>query len=294
MKHSAIIWQTVFIVIYILFAGSCQGLFEASDDSEPLLTKPIATSQDGSITLSCNTDENYRWINIFRREVPADGSDAGEFINIGQMIPKSDTPQNSYQFSDNYIAAEKNYEYYVRYAVSSDSGRMYKRTEAVSITAPTSVAGELRLYSGSSELADTQVFVFNPENYTLTLEPAAGIFAGTSSSGTGTEFPVQLAVSNGKEVLLVPVATGKSSSTCTVDLRNVLTADYLDVPVSVSVLTAQIKSEPEDNYPFTVYRWALPVKVKIQKAQEDGSLSDIDSVTVPSSVASGSDADYNP
>lgn len=155
MKHSAIIWQTVFIVIYILFAGSCQGLFEASDDSEPLLTKPIATSQDGSITLSCNTDENYRWINIFRREVPADGSDAGEFINIGQMIPKSDTPQNSYQFSDNYIAAEKNYEYYVRYAVSSDSGRMYKRTEAVSITAPTSVAGELRLYSGSSELADT-------------------------------------------------------------------------------------------------------------------------------------------
>ena len=284
MKHSAIIWQTVFIVIYILFAGSCQGLFEASDDSEPLLTKPIATSQDGSITLSCNTDENYRWINIFRREVPADGSDAGEFINIGQMIPKSDTPQNSYQFSDNYIAAEKNYEYYVRYAVSSDSGRMYKRTEAVSITAPTSVAGELRLYSGSSELADTQIFVFNPENYTLTLEPAAGIFAGTSSSGTGTEFPVQLAVSNGKEVLLIPVATDKSSSTCTVDLRNVLTA----------VLTAQIKSEPKDNYPFTVYRWALPVKVKIQKAQEDGSLSDIDSVTVPSSVASGSDADYNP
>lgn len=282
--------KILFLLMLLLFsATSCDGFFDENETEENLLPEPTITKNNESIIISCNagSSDSFSWINIFRREKitnATEDAEENEFINIGQVLPFiGQSFSNSAQFVDKYVAPEKDYEYYIRYATKHNNKITYSKTEIKSIKSPLGAIGELKINVDGTNATDETVieFTYN-KNYTLTttsdINPSL-----TITEKDGQTEDVCLAISNEIKTIPFPLENKKE-----LNLRTALDFDFLDKDLSFKAVTYQITEIDEINK-CTSYYWSKPVKVKIK---QEGSTEEILTINISSTEIAGEDVDY--
>ena len=267
-----------FILSFSCLFFSCDGLFDGTESKGNDLPQPVIKVNASNVTISCNASatDNILYINVYRKL-----SAEGEYINIAQIIPDSGNFTNSVQFVDSYIENNTKYDYKIRYAKKTESGDIdYVNTAAQTITTSTGATGELELTEGVDSLTDASgvEFTFDTETYLLTLKTPAAF-----GSNATTDPVFCLVISNGKKIIPIELTTDFK-----LNLRNALSTDFLDVPLNIEKVIAQIKEEDKINK-YTTYTWSIPVKITIK----DSSGATQNRITVPVSSATNSNLDYS-
>lgn len=255
MKKSLFIAAAAAVFIITAFTA-CKFTNTASES----IAAPEIKSEAVGITLSISVPSGTSYINVYRKNITA----SGDQVNIGEIRPAGTSLPSSVMFTDPYAVSGVEYSYRVRFNISGSykiSNWTEKTAGLVPVTAP--------VYTGPAEF----LYIENEATVTLTADvtaPAAGTFTprlALASSSRATLFEMS-GITSGTKLYL----------------RSILSADYLDTPLSELGIVGQVQTKSETGT-YTQYYWTEPLSVPFT----DGT-NTLSTITVPSSAnADGGD-----
>lgn len=228
-----------------------------SNTASESIAAPEIKSEAVGITLSISVPSGTSYINVYRKNITASGSQA----NVGEIRPVGTSLPSSVMFTDLYAVNGVEYSYRVRFNISGNyktSNWTEKTAGLASVTAP--------VYTGTAE------FLYTEKDGTIML--TADITA--PAAGTFTSY---LALASSSKATLFEMSDIKSGAK--LYLRGILSADYLDTPLSVLGIVGQIQTKSETGT-YTQYYWTEPLSARFT----DGT-NTLSTITVSSSADAG-------